>query len=167
MSRELVDIEIAILILRYGRSRVLRAIAGLQEQSVEEIEQRVQALARKAEKPKRSKPSLIGLAEIQVAERPGSGDLLRLLVTRFESRTFLPQLRDVERFLEKIGAPHRKLRSRAAAGPLLVHALGRLSPDELAKLASEDTSDGGEYEMLAHAIMASSLPRAPKPGKGR
>lgn len=151
----LLDIDVQLLVLRYGRQNVLQALARTAEQTVEQIEQQIQAIAkREAGKGKRTARSLLEVAAAPAQEQPDIAEPLRTIATRFDNRTFLPQLRDVQRFLERIGISHGKLKSRAAAAPLLMRTLAKLPAEELTHLlAAEECSKDSDYAILARAIM--------------
>ncbi|NQT94199.1 MAG: hypothetical protein HQ559_15665 [Lentisphaerae bacterium] len=153
MNEQIVELELRVLILKYGRQRVLRALARLDEQPLEEIEKRLRELEAKPKK-KRTKRSVMDVLDAVCREHPEIAEPLRALGVRFENRTFLPQLRDVQRFLDRSTVTHGKLKSRNASAPVLFRALAGLSRDELIRLnAAEANAEDGSYEMLARAIM--------------
>ena len=157
MSSELLDVDVQLLILRYGRPKVLQALARLGKQTVEDLERQLLAAEQKL-KAKRPKPLTIDLLASACRERPEIAEALRALTVRFDNRSFLPHLRDVRRFLDRIGPPSAKLRSRAAAAPFLIRALAKLTPEDLSQLSATDESAGeSDYSLLAHAIMNSAV----------
>jgi phosphoglycolate phosphatase-like HAD superfamily hydrolase len=153
VTQDLLDLDVRLLILRHGRAKVLQALAVLGEQTVEELERQMQALGQRTKPKKRAQPELMDLVAEQAGLRPEIGAPLRALAVAFENRTFLPQLRDVQRFLDRIGAPHGKLKSRTAAAPALIRALARLGAEELARLTDDKPGSDSEYSLLARAIM--------------
>lgn len=168
MNEQFLELELRLMIVRHGRSRVLSVLARLGEQSVEELERDIAALAeRKAagKKPQKGRPAA-DLIEEATRDCPGNKALVTTLVVRFENRSFLPQLRDVMRFLERVGVPHGKLRSRAAGLPKVVAALAQRPEAELRQLAASSPSDSdSDFLMLAREIMAGGRPPRPqKPG---
>lgn len=167
MTNDLLEIDVRLLVLRYGRTRVLEVLARTGNLSLDDLERRLQALAERA-KPKRAKRSLMDLVATELEQHPAISDPLRRLAVAFENRTFLPQLRDVIRFLDRNGVTHGKLKSRAAAAPVLVRFLARLPADELARLGVPDkaTSDS-DYALLARAIMGTPTPKGPEPEGGK
>ncbi len=169
MTQDLLDIDIRLLLLRYGRPAVLQALARQGDQTVEALEQQLQTLAdRKASKAKRAKPSLLDLVAAQASDRPDIAEHLRRLALGFEHRTFLPQLRDVQRFLDRAGTAHGKLKSRAVAAPLIIKTLARLSADELARLtAAEATGKESDYTVLARAIMGTTTAKPSDPTENK
>lgn len=149
---ELLDIDVRLLLVRYGRARILQALARLNEQTVEDLETQLQNIANRP-KVKRASANAIDLVGAEAKARPEIAESLRALAVRFENRSFLPQLRDVQRFLDRTGASHGKLKSRAAATPIVIRTLGKLAPDHLAQLLLDKTNTDSDYALLARAIM--------------
>ena len=155
MNLQLLDIDVQLLILRYGRPKVLQALARLGKQTVEDLEHQLRAAAQKP-KAKRPNPPATDLLASVCQERPEITEFLRELAVRFDNRTVLPHLRDVQRFLDRIDPPPRKLKSRAAAAPLLMRALAKLTPEELSRLFfTDESADESDYSLLVRAIMKS------------
>jgi hypothetical protein len=164
---QLLEIDVRLLLLRHGRQRVLDVLARLTDQTLEELEQqlRVSENKPKARKTKVSKAALVDIVASEYSERPDIAEPLRAIASNFENRTFLPELRDVERLFDRIGVSAGRLKSRAEAGPILIRALAKLSREELVKLATRDKVPGeSEYSLLARAIMGA--PTAKPSDKG-
>ncbi len=156
MKDELLDIDVRLLVLRYGRQKVLTALSRLVEQTPAEIEQHLQTLGHRssAGRKKAPNPSLIEVAASECRDHTEILEPLRALALAFENRTFLPNLRDVQRFLDRGSASPQKFKSRAIAGPAVIRALSMLPKDELTSLASRDESHGeSDYSLLSRAIM--------------
>lgn len=153
MTDKAPELEVRLLLLRYGRRKVLETLALLGDQSVEELERELLTAAQKT-KPKRTQPATLDIAAAEGQKRPEVAEQLQKLAALFEARTFLPQLRDVQRFLDRIGTPIRKPKSRAAVMPALFRALAKMKPDDLKQLidgvAAQDDSD---FSLLARTIM--------------
>lgn len=156
MKDELLDIDVRLLVLRYGRQKVLTALARLIEQTPTELEQHLQTLGYKtsAGRKKAPNPSLVEVAASECQGRTEILELLRVLAVAFENRSFLPHLRDVQRFLDRTGASPQKFKSRAIAGPVVIRALSKWPREELANLASREASGSeSDYALLSRAIM--------------
>ena len=156
MKDELLDIDVRLLVLRHGRQNVLAALSRLVEQTPAELEQQLQTLGHKAttSRKKAPNPSLVEVATLECRDHPEILEPLRVLALAFENRSFLPNLRDVQRFLGRTGASPPKFKSRAIAGPIVVRALSKLPRDELTSLAARDASGGeSDYSLLSRAIM--------------
>jgi hypothetical protein len=163
---ELLKLELRLILLRHGRRRVVEALAALGEQSPEGVE----ADLRAAEKNKRQvKTRHVRSATELAAEfargRPDSAEALQKLAARYENRAFLPQLRDVQRFLERAGMPRKKLRSRREAAKEVMILLCKLGTEELARMASAEPAKESDYALLAREIMGRSAAKT-GPGNG-
>ncbi|MBN9509767.1 MAG: hypothetical protein J0I21_11735 [Alphaproteobacteria bacterium] len=159
MTDNLLDIDVRLLVLRYGRPKVLAALSRLVEQTPAEFEQQLQALARKPSAGRKKAPNLalVEVAALECRDRSEVLEPLRVLALAFENRSFLPNLRDVQRFLDRAGAPAQKFKSRAIAGPVVIRTLSKLPKDELVSLASRDASGGeSDYSLLSRAIMGAA-----------
>lgn len=159
MRDKLLELEVRLLMLRYGRRPVLDALATISEQSVEQLEQQLKAMEDgvRSKRKRPSKPTLMEVAMVESEGRPEIANLLRVIATKFENRAFLPNLRDVERFLYRIEQPRssrRAFKSRTAAGLALIRALAKLPQEEVHRLADTAPSAGeSDYSILSRAIM--------------
>lgn len=155
---ELLKLELRLILLRHGRRKVIQVLAALGDQSPEQIEADLAA----AEKNKKSAmprytPSAAELAAEIAREKPASAEVMRSLAMRYDNRTFLPQLRDVQRFLEQAGVQRKKLRSRREAAKEVFALLSRLRADELQRMVvSAEPAKDSDYALLAREIMRKS-----------
>jgi hypothetical protein len=152
----LIDIDMRLLVLRHGRQQVLAALARLVEQTPEELERHLQELSRKpaASRKKAPTPPLVEVAALESRDRSEIAEPLRTLAVAFENRSFLLNLRDVQRFLDRTGASSQKLKSRLTAGPAVIRVLSKLPKEELASLAASGASTReSDYALLSRAIM--------------
>jgi hypothetical protein len=153
----LLDLRLRLLILEYGRQKVVRGLATLGDVTLEDLESRLAAISQKGKAPSKDRkpqPSVVELAEVACREHPEVLASVRALAVGFQNRTFLPHLRDVQRFIDGIDPGQPKLRSREAAGPIVLRALCTLTGDELARLAVQNHASGDtDFSVLAQAIM--------------
>lgn len=153
MTDKAPELEIRLLLLRYGRRRVVEALARLGDQRVEDVEREISSSECKT-KRKRSQPSSLDIVASEGKKRPEIAHYLNQLANSYEARTFLPQLRDVVRFLEQGGVTVGRPKSRTAAAPTLFRALGKMEPAELRRLTTSSPSEAdGDFALLARAIM--------------
>lgn len=156
MSPNCLGLELRLLILKHGKQAVLRELAGLHKISVEEVENQLVALeSRKTSKRVRPLPTVEEcVAQLKLTDREKE-NLLRQLARRYEMSSFLPSLRDVERF-----AAQRNLRvgakSRREALPRIIQILAELSLPELRDLleTGSDSPEDKGFEVMAGHIMA-------------
>lgn len=159
MKDQLLEIEVRLLVLRYGRRRVINVLARLGEQTLEQLEQQLRAIEQEPKTGHANLParSLIEVAESECRARPDILEPLRTLALNFENRVFLTNLRDVKRYLDQIGVPHKSLKSRKTAGPVLIRALSKMPRDELLKLLTTDESSrDSDFALLSRAIMGTT-----------
>ena len=162
VTDQLLEIDVQVLLIRHGRQRVLNVLARLGEQSLAQLEQELRALAErpKVEKSTKSRRSLIDIAEEEARERPAIFEPLRAIAVNYENHSFLPYLRDVRRLLNRLGASDATATSRASAGPVLIRALAKVTPEELLALSmSTGSPHESDYSLLSRAIMGSPPPQ--------
>lgn len=149
----MLELDLRMLILRYGKQRVLDGLSQLGEQVPEDVEQKLRA-AKRGRRPPVARSSAVELAVSECRDHPEIAEAVRSLAVGFQNRTFLPNLRDVERFLDRVSAAHGKLKSRVAAAPVLIRTLVALRREELLRLVAENSSTSeSDYSLLARAIM--------------
>lgn len=162
MKDQLLEIDVRLLVLRYGRQRVLRVLARLGDQSLDELERELRTVEPRpnAQRAMKERESLSDVVAFESRGRPEIAELLSTIAANFENRTFLPHLRDVQRFLDRMGVPQRAVKSRSAAGPGLLRALSKLKREELVGLvAREGSPRESDYSLLSRAIMGAPANR--------
>ena len=159
MTKSLLEIDVNLLFLRYGKDVVLDCIRHLEEKSLEEVGEAVAKLARTTKRRQPRKTALEKALEAELQRRPDLADPLKILAANFESKRFLPNLGDVRQFLSLRGLGKMEggaLKTRVQAGPILLQALCELPAEQLAALAST-SGTGGEsgFSLLTRAILKS------------
>lgn len=159
MRDPLIGLELRLLLLRHGRGAVLEALANVGDQTVEDLEREIAEVASKKAKRKPRQTSTASLIAKVFHDRPELIPVVERLVMHYENKTVLPQLRDVQRLLTRLGATQGRLRSRSTALPRLVRALAEMDADEIERLSQpEDGSSDSDYALLAREIMGGSMP---------
>jgi hypothetical protein len=143
-----VDYEVALMLAKYGKRTLLDALAQKIQMTPEQLEVVLRDPPKKravphARKEFSSADLLNGLAHDDSDKR----GVLRRLHERFLNRTFLPNLRDVKRFLERHGRPVGALKSRAESIGKVLRLLAELDLEELETLCQAQPE--GEYSSLA------------------
>ena len=156
MSRDtILQLELRLLVARYGKRRILSAIATIEGVDLVEIEREIERQEVKAKRKKKRRSK--GISELIQEARLSDIDarpFLEELALRFDAKEFLPQLRDVKRFLESRGVPAGKLRSRLNAMPKVVDVLASLSSAELKDLMEELLTSGrGDLGIISDQIL--------------
>ena len=156
MKEKILNIEIRLLIVKYGYKNILEALSKTKGTSIDEIESLIVSLQKKSaiRKPTKKK-SVMEVAEdvISGAENHAS---LHKLALKYQNKEFLPQLKDVRRFLERSGIKSNKLKSRLNSTKKVFEFLKGLSKHELESLLTEIPENGeSAFSALANEIIGS------------
>lgn len=159
MTDRLLELQLELLLLRHGRRAVVEALAGAGGMTPEAVADAIRKVPQRTKK-RSAPPTVESVIQREVGSRPEHMLVVTRLMVEYENKTFLPQLRDVQRFLERATGTHARLKSRAAAAGQLVKALARMPESELRQLAAAATAPGtNDYELLAHEIMGGASRR--------
>lgn len=152
---QILDYEIALLLAKYGDKRVVATLAHNLGLSTESLERKFSEL--KNVKPRASARKPVDISRMMdsiVAENPEKASHLRLLLARFQNKTFLAELKDVRRFFERRGQIPSAIKSRAETAPRLFKLLATLDAAELAGLCETDEQkDHSSLGIISDEIM--------------
>lgn len=165
-AKELVDIDVSLILLRYGRAAVLNAMAHRVGVSEEELVGEIERLRIAKEASTARKKKLGGkfnLAPILVG-RDEKADCLKKLSDRFDNRTFLPELKDLKRFFERHGSSASSIKSRASAQTKLFRMLASFGKVDLEKLLAEapERSRVSSLGLISDEILGRGRKSAPQ-----
>jgi hypothetical protein len=136
------DYEVALLLAKYGKVAVLSSLSKQLKLSQNELEDSLHAIPEP--KPSRgaaAKAHALDPTDEIAKEYPKKAEYLRRLRDRFESRAFLPELRDVRRFFDQHRSDFGSNKSRAESLPQLLRLLAELSISELDSLCGAQAQD--------------------------
>jgi len=155
-QEDLIGLEVRLLLARYGKRRVLEALAAIHQVDLAAIETEIERYEARAKDKKRSRrkgiPELVEDARLDRAMR----SIVEKIAYAYESKEFLPELRAVKRFLESQGISADKLRSRADALPKVIDVLAHQSKEGLEKLVADSKKAGrGDLGVIADQILGS------------
>jgi hypothetical protein len=157
----LLELELRLLILRHGRETVLQALAAIREPTFETVQEAIAVAEKRKRRGRPDPPPTSELVIRMFGDRPKILPVVQALTRDYENRTFLPQLRDVQRFLDRLGATRGRLKSRRLALGQLIRALRRLEDAEIEQLADASQTHGdSDYALLAREIMGSGAGKA-------
>lgn len=134
-SGKLIEYDILFLLAKYGEAPVLRTLASKLGISEPDLEDKLRNL--KTERPRAltsGRSQARRKLEPVLCQYPEKAEYLQTLFARFQEKTFLPDLRDVKRFLDRNSEVELAVRSRDEATSKLFTLLGSLEQDELARL---------------------------------
>lgn len=138
MQKNLLIYDIALLLVRHGHSPVMRELARQMGLSEHDFMNELDRLRKISEKPPVSKRKASEFSIQKMAKgHPEIEHEIALLDARYENRTFLPELRDVKRFLERNGRPSSSLKSRQSSKKKVFEALLRFDKVQLRDILDE------------------------------
>jgi hypothetical protein len=146
-ANEFLEHEVILLLAKHGERPVLAALAGKIGMSADELRDKLAELRKMKPRASTRKP-IHGANDFEavIAQHPNKAEDLKVLFGRFQNKTFLPELKDVRRFLDRHSQKIGRIKSRADAAPKLAKLLGSLDSSELAGLCHD--SEQGEYSSL-------------------
>ena len=136
-NKALLDLELRLLIARHGRTEVSEALSAIGEVNLAMIDSGIRTYEEKAGKTRphrRPRKNLDELVRDAGPDNPDSERLIGKLARAYQNKEFLPELRDVKRFLESRHVQAARYRSRATALPAVLSVLAGYEPDELREL---------------------------------
>lgn len=141
------EYEVALLLAKYGKPSLLKALAQKLNATPEQLETILQSPPNQAF-PSRARKKVSGSSVVEdlAQKHPDKAQFLRVLQARFENRGFLPELRDVKRFFEQRQHPLGATKSRVDAFPKLAKLLAELDVSELSALCQSQPQ--GAYSSL-------------------
>lgn len=158
MKTELLQIEIDLLLLRYGEPTVLKALSSATNSTEEELRRKIEVLKEKklqTKKSTRAKKQPLDIAKDVIADSANGEQLLRL-AHLYQNRQFLPQLKDVKRFLGRFNV-NKDVKSRNDATRIVFESLRRCSIEELTELTIDSNAEEqSSFAKLAGHIMGDS-----------
>lgn len=154
MKKELLEIEVRLLIHKYGYNNILRTLALVKESSLEQIEALLCDIEKRGDRLKSKKRK----SDIEIAEETIKGsenyEVLKLLAMHYHNKRFLPQLKDAKRFLEQAGIDAGSIKSRVLATKRVFESLKSYNLKELEELIPSCESDGETaFSALAKEII--------------
>ena len=158
MSRDttLLDLELRLLIVRHGRAQVSEALSAIDEVDLDAIDSGIKVYEDNTWKNKPQRRPRKSIEEMMRDVKPDSVDaerLIRKLVIAYENKEFLPQFRDVRRFLESRRIQVEKFRSRAAALPVVLSVLAELQTDHLQELDANRLVGESDLGIISDQIL--------------
>lgn len=138
-SQDFLDQEVSLILLKHGKEALLQAVARRMQLPDEVLRLELDRLLRSdfSPPPKKKSAARPFVLDSILEGREEKADYLRQLCARFENRTFLPELKDVNRFLERRGKSASTWKSRTFAQAPLFRLLADLDITELKKLLAD------------------------------
>lgn len=142
-SKEYLSLHLSLLLAQHGETSVLEALASLLGSAPADLKARLDDVRKigHARPNKREKSSkAVTSIEALLAEHPEKADVLRKIQARFVARIYLPELKDVRRFLDRHAQPSTSLKKRDEGFARVARELVKLPLDELSSILTEQGS---------------------------
>ena len=145
-----------LLVAEHGRSRVIAALAQAEDTDLETIEREVEAVRERKTAQRRRKPKALKELLEDLGLESDAHSLVNEIGCAYQNKRYLGELWRVRRFLEAHGVDADKLRTRAAALPMVIGVLGETPLDELREIAAEAKErPRGDLAIIADQILGS------------
>ena len=157
-DKTLLDLNLRLLVAQYGKTRVREALSVIEDVSLAVIRDEINSFGKTATKgtgqrrPRKSVEDLIREVKPDSAE---AESIIETLARAYESKEFLPELREVKRFLDSRSTSPTKLRSRADALPAVVGVLAQCGLEEL-HLLNRRRTQGSDLGVITDKILGQS-----------
>ncbi len=152
----LLDLELRLLIARHGKTRISEALSAIGEVDVALIDSGIKAYEDRARRNRQRRRPTKTMAEMIRDAHPKDFEAQRLIEKlgyAYESKEFLPELREVRRFLESRVGSTAAFRSRADALPAVLRALALCELDELQTLHDKRRTHGSDLGIITDQIL--------------
>ncbi len=155
-TQDYLKFQIRLLVAEFGRRPLVEAFAAASEVAPDQIHDELSKLeankrAKVVKHPKSVDEIIADIPAIAEDKRQAIASLGRL----YESKQFLPNLRDAEEFLRRNASSVRKHKNRKDALPLVLKTLASMAQAELDSLLASATRPLGQsdYAILANQLM--------------
>lgn len=142
---EYLSLHLSLLLAQYGETSVLEALEPLLGSSHADLYARlgdVRKVGHVYVKRRAGVANKASSIDALLAEHPEKAEVLRKIQARFVARTYLPELKDVRRFLDRHGQPSTSLKKRDDGFGRVARQLVNLTLDELQSVLLEQEPSG-------------------------
>ena len=158
-DKTLLNLELRLLVARHGKAKITKALATIDDDDADLIvvDDDLKGYERERTKKgaRRGRRKSIQEMVREAAPRPAARGLIEKLARAYDERDFLPELRDVRRFLESRRGSVATLRSRADALPTVLRVLVEHDLDELTSLDKGRVAGGSDLGVITDQILGS------------
>jgi len=156
-NRTLLDLELRLLVARHGKTEIVEALSTIGDVDLAVVDDDLKGYERRRAKKEARGARRKSIEEmVQDANpRPAARRLIGKLARAYDERDFLPELRDVRRFLESRRVSVSTLRSRSDALPTVLRVLAEHDLDELAALDRGRAAGGSDLGVITDQILGS------------
>ena len=155
-DKDLLKLNLSLLVAQYGKTRVSEALSAIEDVTLTAIRDEISTFGKRARtrtaqrRPRKSIEEMIREAK---PDSPQAESIIERLARAYESKEFLPELREVKRFLDSRSISPTKLRSRADALPAVVGVLAQCGLEELHSLDRRRRTQGSDLGVITDQIL--------------
>ncbi|GEM_PF-2750341 len=153
----IIELEVRLLLLKYGLKRVLQTLASIRNFEPVNIEQLINEASYQKSQKSRIKHTTIEEI-LKTIDFPNSEvkPLVYKLGNKFENKIFLPQLKDVRMFLEKNSVAPKSIKSRISAAKKVFELLSMMSVTQLNELLESSVVGQSDLSVISDQIVRRS-----------
>ena len=143
--KDFLSFHLSLLLAQYGEHGVVEGLAPLLHTSPSDLQARLDKVHKIGHsRPRKTSQSGNKGAPIEslFAEYPDKADVLRLIQVRFDNRTFLPELKDVRRLLDRHGQASSSLKKRDDGFANVARLLIQLPKSDLEEILAAPAEAG-------------------------
>ncbi len=161
MINKILEIEIKILLLKHGYKSIITALSKIKDTSIESVisdieKQEERNLLNKNKKAIKTDYIDLVYSKIQAHENK---EYLLSLLTQFQNKTFLPELKDVRKFIEQSGGNPVKAKSRMDSVKILFETLMKMNGAKIIEINNQQKNyKSNVFSELSNEIIEKSNP---------
>lgn len=146
---DFLQLQLAVLIHQYGQHALLKSLASLRGLTTNDL-QNLLIDIEKVNQPQTKKPQQtqnpIFKIDVFLKKHPEKSELIHSIKLLYDNKTFLPELKDVRRFLDRHGQPTKALKTRSDAFSKVIRVLVDLPTQDLEAILN--TKPNNEFSDL-------------------
>jgi hypothetical protein len=137
---EILELELSLLLINYGERKVLRSLAKVNGLNDNELETKLKRIHQLEKKPASRKSKDPSKAVDEIISR--------------QSRSFLPEMRDIKRLFHRHSLEPKNLKSRSTSASKVFQLLASLDEKELEEFTQEqDKTNYSSLGIISDEIM--------------
>jgi hypothetical protein len=152
---EIIELELNLLLIKYDEKKVIKHLAKIIRLSPDELEanlREVHQVKKKSLSKKRNRTT--SAVEELINQNSQKSQVLNVLYSRFQSKSFLPNLSDIRRLFNRYSSEPENLKSRSNSALKIFKLLTSIDKNELEELAQEqDKKDFSSLGIISDEIM--------------
>ena len=135
---EILSIELSLLLIKYGERKVLKSLSKVIGLDIKDLQNKIYSISQIEKKyPVVKSKQTSQLVDKIIDQHPQKAGFLKILYARYQNRTFLPELRNIKRLLNRHSIESDRIKSRNSAAAKVFKLLASLEGKELEELTQQ------------------------------